>query len=1612
MATYTDTKSENRLESTTTSTTTDASILSSNDILKGLAGDDNYYIDSIKDVVSESANTKTINYGIDTIYFDSKFDIGTSKSYTLSANIENLNLQTLNLSTILTEYKLTALNKNKYIINGNALANTIYTSDSSADYIKIIAGNGNDTVYGGIGNDEIDGGLGSDSISGGVGDDTLFGGADKVEDVLEGGDGNDTYIICDTNDVLNDTSGSNALMLDKSFNSKLFDLNTIYGNWSISKIDASNTSHAMTFNVEATGKSFVGTKYNDIFIFSADDYINSSTIDGGNGIDTIKLAVPDGGLNTISKLDLNNYNSIENIDATYAYGTTLIGNSLSNIIKGSDWDDTIDGGVGADNLIGGWGRDTYYVDNISDKVIEYYNSDVEYNIDEIILKSNFDFGTSYKYTLASNVEVLDLAELVLTDEQQTKFAKTNLSIYGNGSANAIRVNDTYADYINIYAGAGNDAIYGGLGNDYIDGGSGIDLLYGGAGNNTLLGGAGNDWYVIDSTETSTTITDTSGNDTIELISPKNGEFALTTFSLENYRQVENIYAENLSGLNLVGNSLNNSIFGATGSTIAGGKGNDTIVSYGGNTLNFYEGDAKDLLQAYNDADIINIDTNTGITKNDLLFYTDASGNFYIDYTDNGIGKDVIKIDNDYNVIATIKIGSKTITAETLLSYLEDLGGYTNLSAKAIANLKLANKTGQAGHLYSTWTGESTYNITGSETVKLNEDADKEIDTLKLVANSNGTFVATSPLFSDSKTVSIEALSQNANTIENINASSITSTDLTLIGNDLDNTITSGYGVDTLEGGLGNDTYIINNINAKIIEDSDAGIDTVSFGNNSITTYSLTSNVENLSESSNTSSLNITGNSLSNCITTGSGNDTIDGGGGNDTLIGGLGDDTYYLDINSNIIELAYGGRDTIKLKSDFSGTVVNLSNYANIENIDASLKTSALTLTGTSSANIIKGGSDNDTIDGGTGADTLIGGLGNDTYIIDDVKDIITETAGGGTDTAKLSNSSVLKNLSIANFDNVENIDCSSSASALTLTGNSSVNTIKGGSGNDTIDGGTGADTLIGGLGNDTYIVDDANDVITEASSAGTDIVELSSSSSLTGLSLASYLNVENIDCSSSVYSLTLTGDNFANTIKGGTGNDSLDGAAGNDTLDGGNGNDTLLGGDGNDSLIGGNGNDYLNGEAGSNQLYGGDGNDTLVDVEGTDILNGGLGDDTYVVDTWFDEQSVNIIDDGGNDTIKTNGLSFVSIAFSVAIQKIENIDASASTINVYLRGNYSNNVLIGGDGNDTFEGIMGRDTLIGGKGDDTYILRDNTDTIIENSDGGIDTAKLDYDFDDYSTTFSLANYSNVENIDASLITTVGSGLQLTGDSGNNLIIGSRGDDSLDGGGGNDTLVGGAGYNYYYLKDNNTTIISGTGEDAIRLKNEYSDTIFDLSDYANIKKLDASLMTSGITLIAGSTVGASIRGGSGNDTILGGSNIRGGKGNDTLVGDDTSNTYVFYKGDGKDLITSADAADTIYIESYPGIAKTDLLFYTDSENNFYIDYTDNGIGTDVIEISAGNYDSSATIKLDRYSIHINSIIEQLSATGTANLSASAISSLSATIETTQYAALTTAWQYH
>ncbi|BAY20895.1 hypothetical protein NIES2100_06390 [Calothrix sp. NIES-2100] len=580
---------------------------------------------------------------------------------------------------------------------------------------------------------------------------------------------------------------------------------------------------------------------------------------------------------------------------------------------------------------------------------------------------------------------------------------------------------------------------------------------------------------------------------------------------------------------------------------------------------------------------------------------------------------------------------------------------------------------------------------------------------------------------------------------------------------------------------------------------------------------------------------------------------------------------------------------------------------------------------GNSAANVLYGGRGNDTLDGGVSYDTLRGGRGDDTYIVDSLKDVVTEEANEGIDTVKSSVSYTLS----ANVENLTLIG----TFAINAAGNSLDNTITGNISNNTLNGGVGNDTLKGGGGDDTYIVDSFGDIVTEEANEGTDTVQSSVSHTLGA-------NVENLTLIGT-FAIYGTGNSLNNIIIGNTKNNGLNGGDGNDTLNGGDGNDTLNGGAGDDSINGSTGDDILNGGSGTNTLIGGIGNDiyNISNTSDTIIENTNAGKDVVFasVDYSLDAKAANVED------LTLIGNAVVGIGNAINNKIIgNNADNSLNggDGNDDLNGGDGNDTLNGGAGNDTLYGGAGNDTLYGGIGNDKYFVGISSDTIIEDIDGGKDvvSASVDYSLD--------AKAANVEDLTLSGNAVVGIGNAINnyiiGNDANNSLYGLDGNDTLDGGNGINTLIGGIGNDAYVVNNTSDTIIENTnsGKDIVYAWVDYS-----LEDKAaNVEDLTLQYAEVGIgnainNNIIGNPANNSLYGLDGNDTL------DGGYGNDTLYGNAGNDNL--NGGAGDDLLTGGAGNDRLI----GGIGADGFVFYekTFSTANFGIDtISDFAVGVDKI----------------------------------------------------------------
>jgi serralysin len=293
------------------------------------------------------------------------------------------------------------------------------------------------------------------------------------------------------------------------------------------------------------------------------------------------------------------------------------------------------------------------------------------------------------------------------------------------------------------------------------------------------------------------------------------------------------------------------------------------------------------------------------------------------------------------------------------------------------------------------------------------------------------------------------------------------------GNDL---LDGGSGDDSMTGGTGDDAYYVDNTGDIINELAGEGYDTVFVDATSLylNRYELPKNVERGIALPGTTMHLLYGNEMANEIVGNEQANRLVGGIGEgvvDTLIGGDGDDTYDLvslgppvDI---IIEHAGGGYDRVLAPIGYNFTLPD--NVERLEGVSASL-------TGNSLDNLITGSDDAEIIDGGAGADTMIGKGSDDFYVVDNVGDVVQETAaksigngdttGGGLDTV------FVKDLSAyvlpAFVERGVAYDLGSLA-ALDLTGNELANELVGNAGANWLDGKLGLDKLTGGAGADTF---------------------------------------------------------------------------------------------------------------------------------------------------------------------------------------------------------------------------------------------------------------------------------------------------------------------------------------------------------------------------------------------------------------------------------------------------------------------------------------------------------------------------------------------------------------
>ena len=861
--------------------------------------------------------------------------------------------------------------------------NDFYFVESASDLVFEAAGEGKDTVLASgnftltAGQEievlKLDLGVGSgtgnefaNTIIGNDGNNILDGG--KGNDTLTGGKGNDIYFVDSADDKVTEAAGQGTDAVLSALAS--YTLGANVENLALSPTGISATGNALNnvMNGSSLGNTLDGGAGNDSLagLTGADSLVGGAghdTLNGGTGVDTMvggagndtyfvdaladKVTEAAGGGVDLVQTSIDGFMLYDNVEnMTLLGGTDLfaVGNKLGNFITGNggansinglDGNDTLDGAGGADTLGGGKGNDTYFVDSVSDKVMENIGA----GKDTVFAGADFTLGTDQE------VEIITLTGGI------------DLEATGNNLANTI--NGDSGD--NALDGLGaNDTLNGNVGNDILDGGTGDDVMN---------GGKDSDTYFVDSSKDKITEAAGQGSD---MVFSKASSFTLGA-NIENALML-------IGAGNLTGNTLNNSIDGnSVGNLLDGGGGNDDLEGHdgvdtlnggaGNDTLDGGPGDDKMAGGAGNDVYIVSslADKITELAGGGTdLVQTEISGLTLAAHVEN---------------LELVSLGDISGTGNELSNYMKGSDGKNGLFGLD------GNDTldgGTNGDVLSGGKGNNTYFIdnaldiifegagqgkdTVHSSVTFNFNDSVEIETLILSSTSaigsvgnnfnnvitmTGTGQAT--LNGNNGNDTLTGAGANDNLLGgggndvivggggNDNIFGDTDNDK-LTGGEGNDTLNGGTGKDAMIGGKGDDLYFVAEIGDTVTELAGQGTDIVL---SRLVNYTLAANVENLALD--TGGINGTGNALGNLIVGngadnkldgGSGGDVLQGGNGNDSLLGGLGFD--YLSGGS--------GNDTLK------------------------------------------GGGDVDYLEGGSGADVMYGEAGKDGFLyrIDDPAELAT----------------------------------------------------------------------------------------------------------------------------------------------------------------------------------------------------------------------------------------------------------------------------------------------------------------------------------------------------------------------------------------------------------------------------------------------------------------------------------------------------------------------------------------------------------------------------------------------------------------------------------------------
>jgi Ca2+-binding RTX toxin-like protein len=907
----------------------------------------------------------------------------------------------------------------------------------AAAFANVFGQGGADTVVGSAGEDNVYGGAGNDSISGKDGADRIVGGAGA--DSLSGGGGDDLFVIEAASEVEAGESSSGGTG---------FDVLRIGG---ADPVNLSAIGLADIDGIDATfGKAqLTAAQLNGLAGASGGFVLTTAGSVSMNGV--VSVGVGGGGrfelADGTNHFDLTGYGPGAGQVVGGSGSDTVIGYTGFDRLGGGGGNDVLDGRGGDDRMEGGTGDDTFYVNHVSDVVIEASDE----GVDRVFASVSFSLAGQFADNLTLTGSAAIDGNGNALDNILTGNAAVNLldggagadTMTGGGGNDTYRVDDT-ADKVVEAAAGGTDLVLSsvshalaaevenvtltgaaaanatgnGLAN-ILNGNAAANVLDGGAGADTMTGGAGGDIYVVDNSGDAVIEAAGGGVDTVR-----------SSLAITLQAEVENLTLTGSLGIAGTGNALANTITGnAAGNLIDGGAGADTMAGEGGDDTYIVDNAGDKAVEAAGGG-TDTVQSSVGYTLVAELENLTLTGTAAIAGTGNGLNNFIV--------------GNAAANA------LNGGAGDDSLNGGAGAD-------SMAGGL-----GNDTYFVDAAGD-QVGEAAGQGIDLVRsAVSYTLGAEVENLMLGGPA------AVNGTGNGLGNV----LTGNSLAnaLSGGAGDDVLDGGTGSDTLNGGAGNDRFVVDGVGDVLQETAAGGTDTV----HSSISFSLAGlYVENLVLTG-ASALNGTGNGMANLLTGNAGANVLNGGAGADTMTGGGGNDRYVVDnaADKAIETSASGGTDLVESAVTFSLAGQYLDNLT-------LTGTAAANATGNGLANILVGNSAANVLNGGGGADTMTGGAGNDRYVVDNAADKAVETsASGGTD---LVESAVSFSLAGGYVDNLTltgaaAVNATGNGLANTLAGNNAANQLRGGGGNDILSGNGGADGFYfetaAGAGNVDRILD------------------------------------------------------------------------------------------------------------------------------------------------------------------------------------------------------------------------------------------------------------------------------------------------------------------------------------------------------------------------------------------------------------------------------------------------------------------------------------------------------------------------------------------------------------